>query len=339
MRLSLVLALFLANLAVGPVGCNLGHSEEGAFKHYVKGKILYERGDVDAALAELAKAINSNPDLSVAHAAIGDIYRKQGNYEMAMRSYEAACETNPYAFRPHYNLGVTYQLLADAAKTAAKVQEYIRKAINVYLRARTIMPDDFDTNLNLSACYFQLGKYELAEQYCQNAIKINPKSAEAYSNLGIIYDSQNKLWEAVRAYKDSLELDGNQPHTLLNLGSTYMRQNRLKEAVNVLEIAAERDAKMSEPYEQLGVCHFRMGNQDKAMECYKKAIEINPRSAPAYRGMGVIHVTKYVMDKKRTDELDLGLTAWRQSLEINPDQEDIVKLLRKYSPTFTGPKL
>lgn len=339
MRLSLVLAVLLSVLLPGLTGCNLAGSEEGAFKHYVKGKILYERGNVDAALSELANAINVNPDLSVAHAAMGDIHRKQGNYELACRSYETACESNPYAFRPHYNLGVTYQLLADAAKSFSKVQKYVKKAVRIYLRARTIMPDDFDTNLNLSACYFQLGKYDLAEQYCNNAIKINPRNAQAHSNLGIIYDSQNKLYEAVRCYKNSLELDGNQPHTLLNLGSTYMRQNRMKEAIKVFKITAERDANISEPYEQLGICHFRMGNRDKAMECYQKAIEINSRSASAYRGIGVIHITRYVIDKKKSKELDLGLIAWRQSLEINPDQEDIVKLLRKYSPRYTGPKL
>jgi tetratricopeptide (TPR) repeat protein len=314
-------------------GCQIGPavSPEEAIAHYVAAQRLKD----DAALAELNKAIQADPSCSVAHTAIGDIHRKRGNYELARRAYETACAANPYFFRPHYNLGVVYQFLAEAAKSPQLYEDFLRKACDIYLRAITIEANDYDANLNLSACYFQLGKYNQAEQYCQAAINLDPKRPEAFTNLGIIYDSENRLYEAIKAYKQSLELDTHQPKLWLNLGSTLMRQgtkDRLEIALTSFQNAAKEDPTSSAPWEQLGSCHFRLGNVDKATEAYQKAIALNARSADAFRGMGIIYMTQYLADPAKTALRDKGLTQWNTSLEINPNQDDLKKLVEKYTP-------
>jgi len=314
-------------------------SSKIAMNHYVDSQVLADKGNLDAALEELAKAIRLDPNLSVAHAAMGDIHRRRGDYESARKSYEAACETNPYAFRCHYNLGVTYQLLAEAVKAADAFQTYLRKAIGVYLRAAAIRPDDFDTNLNLSACYFQLGKYNLAEQYCQAAIQINTQSAPAYGNLGIINDSQGKLYEAVLAYKNSLEIDAHQPMILLNLGSSYVRQGRLKLALSIFELAAREAPDDPTPWEQMGGCHYHLHDLDQSLECYQKAASIDPRSADAHRGLGVVYMSRFLIEQGKTDLRDKALEAWNTSLELRPDQKDLISLLQKYTPKSRGPQL
>ena len=335
-----VLVLAIATL----MGCNIQARSERAFGHYAESQMLAETGDLDAALAELAKAIRADPSLSVAHTAMGDIRRKQGNHRLAAQSYQAACKTNPYSFRPHYNLGTNYQILAEAAKTIKAYNEYVRKAVHTYLRAVIIRPDDFDTNLNLSACYFQLGKYDLAEEYCKAAVAADPDSPQAYSNLGIIYDSQNRLYKAVKAYKASLELDTNQPKILLNLGATYLRQGpnplgRCKSALRVFEIAAEQAPDDPAPHRQMGACHYRLKDYPTAIEAYQKALTLDKNDAAAYRGLGTVYVTQFVLDRKQTDLRDNGLEAWNASLEIDPDQQNLIRLVRKYTPKDKPPEL
>jgi len=310
-----------------------------SFDFYARGQVLAEKGEMDAALAELLRAIRADPELSVAHAAIGDIHRKRGSHRLAAGAYQNACRSNPYAFRPHYNLGVTYQALATAAETVADYTKFLKEAVNVYLRAVTIREDDFDANLNLSACYFQLGKYDLAEEYCNAAIKVNPKSPQAYSNLGIIYDSQNQLYKAVRAYKDSLEIDTNQPKILLNLGSTYMRQGMCKAAMSPFRLASQQDPKDPAPFRQIGQCYYRLKKYDKAIKAYEQALLLAPRDAAALRGLGTVHITQYVLSRDKSELRDQGLAAWRQSLEIEPEQKDLIKLVTKYTPEETTPEL
>ena len=309
------------------------------FDHYAKGQVLAEQGELDAALAELLEAIRLDPELSAAHSAIGDIHRKRGSHRLAVGAYQNACRTNPYAFRPHYNLGVTYQALAQAAQAVGEYTKYLKEAVNIYLRAVIIREDDFDANLNLSACYFQLGKYDLAEEYCHAAIKANPKSPQAYSNLGIIYDSQNYLYKAIKAYKDSLEIDTNQPKILLNLGSTYMRQGMCKAAIRAFRLAAGQDPKDPSPPAQMGQCYYRLKQYDKSLTAYEHAISLDPKDASALRGLGTVHITLFVLDKKKSDSRGLGLKAWRESLEIEPEQKDLIKLVKKYTPKDDNPEL
>jgi tetratricopeptide (TPR) repeat protein len=339
MRLLTMLGIMSAALAATVLpGCQWPGSQistDEAIKHYVKSQAMTDQ----QALAELAKAIKSDPTLSVAHSAMGDIYRRNGDYELARRSYENACDTNPYYFKPHYNLGVTYQLLADTAKIPEKVEEYLHKACDVYLRAIVLEPKDYDTSLNLSACYFQLGKYNQAEQYCQSAIQIDGKKAAAFSNLGAIYDSQNRLYEAVKAYKEALELDVHQPKLLMNLGSTYMRQGRLDYAIKSFQTAAKEEPANSAPWEQMGACYYRLQQYDKSLEAYQKAIALNAKSADAQRGLGVVYMTQFLTDRKDSTLRDKALAAWNASLELKADQDDLKKLVEKYTPTTTPPPL
>ncbi len=310
-----------------------------AIDHYVRGQLLADQGDVDAALAELAKAVRVNKGLSVAYSAMGDIHRKRNDYPQARESYESACQTNPYAFKPHYNLGVVYQSLAAAATRVEQVRDYFRQATGVYLRAMAISPKDFDTHLNLSACYYSLGKYDLAQKYCEAAIALKPNSPEAYSNLGIIYDGQGQVYQAIKAYRDSLELDVHQPKLLMNLGATYSRQGQLGLAILAFKMAAKEDPDCPEAWERLGTCHYHAKQYDKALTAYTTAIRRDPRNPNAHRGLGVVYMTQYVLNGKKAELREKALAAWHASLELNPNQKDIARLVRKYAVRPTEPSL
>jgi len=339
MRTCLALATLALLAAAG--GCGRFIRPDAAVDYYVQGQLLAEQGDYAAALRELTRAIVADPNLSSAHEAIGDLHRRRGDYELARRAYQAACRTNPYAFRPHYNLGVTCQALAAAAHVAQTIEDYLRQAVQVYLRAVTLKPDDYEANLNLSACYFELGKYKLAEQYCRAAIECRPDSAAAYSNLGIIYDSQNRLWDAVSAYKTSLELDPRQPEILLNLAATYVRQNRLQAALGSYRLATKLAPDRADPWERMGACHFRMGQIDQARRCYEKAVALDGDHAWAHRGLGAAYMAAYLKDREAAGEemRAKALEHWHRSLELDPQQPELTRLVRKYAPQYTAPQL
>lgn len=313
--------------------------EVAAIDSYVKGQNLADAGQLDEALAELARAIAVDPSLSMAHAAMGDIYRKQGSYDLAARAYDRACQANPYNFRNHYNLGVIRQMLAEAADSIEEATRQLALAVEVYLRAVTLRPTDFDANLNLGVCYIQIGKLDLAEQYCRKAVEIDPEHPYAYTNLGAVYDRQGKLYEAISAYRKSLEFDSRQPRVLVNLGSTYLKQGRVRPAIHAFELAVEMDPKFSTPQERLGYCYYAQGEYDKAAEYYQTAMGLEPRFADAHTGLGIVYMTQYLLDKNRVELRDKALAEWNRSLEINPQQVKLADLVRKYSPPIQSPQL
>ncbi|MCL2701886.1 MAG: tetratricopeptide repeat protein [Phycisphaerae bacterium] len=303
---------------------------EAAIAHYVRSQGMTDA----AALAELDKALQADPTLSVAHAATGDIHRRQGNIEMARQAYEAACSANPYYFKPHYNLGVLYQQLAEAAETDSLFQKYLLRACELYLRANAIKTNDYDTNLNLAACYFQLGKYHQAEEYCQAAIAIDDDRPQAWSNLAIIYDNQNKLTEAIAAYRQALERDVHQPRLHMNLAASYLRQGWVKDAVASFKAAAVMDKTLVEPHLQLGACYYRLKDLNNAQASYEHAASLAPKNAEAFRGIGIVCMAKYIADKDNPDLREQALDAWKRSLQLKPNQPDLVKLLEKYKPKY-----
>jgi len=322
-----------------PAGCTLRTRSDRAVEHYYAGRLAMEREEYAAAVEELSRAVQMNPKMTLAHVSLGEVHRKQGRYDLAACSYEAACQTDPYAFEPHYGLGVTYQLLASATKAAKATAQYLRKAVRVYLRAITIKPNDFDAKLNLSACYFQQGKLALAEQYCRAALEINSKNPFGHSNLGVIQDAQGRHYDAIRSYKNSLELNTHQPKLLLNLGATYLRLGRVKDALNAFRLSSKQDPYSAAPWEQIGTCYYQQKKWDQAVEAYQKGIRLDPRSARAYRGLGVVYVTQFVLDRARTDLREKGLEAWQRSLELDSSQPDLRELVAKYTPAVAGPEL
>ena len=54
--------------------------------------------------------------------------------------------------------------------------------------------------------------------------------------------------------------------------------------------------------------------------------------AIAYRGLGVTYMSQFVLDKSKTECRDKAIAAWRRSLSIEPDQNDLIRLIERYEP-------
>lgn len=339
----LIAYVLLAAGGIAATGCQTDpftqFTKQAAIDRFVAGQLKADHGDLDAALKELEAAVRVDPTLSVAHAAMGDIHRRRGDWQQAQQAYEQACDTNPYAFRSHYNLGVVYQHQAGAARTIEQAQKLLRYAVDVYLRATTLEPEDYDACLNLSACYFALGKHAQAEKYCKAAIALEPKNPAAHTNLGVIYQSQDRLYDAIKFYKNSLELDVHQPKVLVNLGNIYLRQDRPGAAFQSFQAATKVDPNSSEAWQQLGNCHYQRKEYAEALQALGKAVAKDPSNAGAHRAIGVVCMTQYLTDIKKADLRDQALAAWNRSLEIQPGQDDLIRLVQKYTSKIAKPDL
>ncbi|NQU76691.1 MAG: tetratricopeptide repeat protein [Planctomycetes bacterium] len=329
----------LVGLTVGCAAKKQKQLEVEAVDHYVKAKLLLDADNLDLALVELMKAVEAYPTLATAHASIGDIYRKKNDYPKAVHAYERAVQANRYSFRNHYNCAFLHQMLAGTVKAVEATRTHLLRAVQLYLRAIQLNGDDYDTTLNLSVCHYRLGQYDQAEQQCKRALELDDKPADAYTNLGAIYDRQGKYYSAISMYRQSLERNSNQPAVMMNLAAVYVRQGKLASAIRDYEIASKMDPLSPSPLERLGYCYYFMQQFDKATEYYEAAIAVDSDFAAARRGLGVVFMTQYLLDKKNTELRDRALAEWEASLEINPDQPDLARLIEKYAPKFTVPQL
>ena len=332
-RTQQIISLAMIGVVLG--GCNQFDAyfqpKDSAEEYVSKATLLIQKGDLAAAIEELDKAISADPTYAPALAAKGDIYRQKGDYKLACVNYEEACDADQYAFGPHYNLAVMYQKLADLSPTLREKHDLLNEAILVHLRALAIKPGSFDAYLNLGACYFQLGKPDLAEQNTRQALRINPRSPSANNNLGTICESKGDYDQAIQVYKASIEADPRQGDILLNLGSLYMQNEHPHSALYTFRTAAKLSPQDAVPWRRMGVCLFRMKKLDEAVRAFQQAIRLDPSNPVAYRGIGVICMYQYIIDPGRTDLRDKALQAWRFSLELKGDQEDLARLIDHYN--------
>jgi tetratricopeptide (TPR) repeat protein len=328
MRLSILRIIPLAAAALLPV-CGGGCAEPSpapvpprvaGLDTYVSGAQAYDAGQDDQARLMLQQAVQKNDNLTMAHQLLGDIYRKQKDFQQAANQYQAVARLDPYNYKSHYNLGLMDQFMGR-----------LEQAITAYLQALTLSPRDLNSNINLGVVYLALGQNQNAIRQLQKAVSIDPDSAAAQFNLGVALDIGAQPLTAELAYRRAIELDPNLTAAMLDLGANLIRQRRGAEAEGVLRQAA---AQSSTPvaYKLLGDALVLQRRDDQAKRQYDAALQLNPDYWPAMNQLGMIDLRQYQAGLTLNESLHRSaVQLWQRSLALNPRQPAIRGLLAKWN--------
>ena len=104
-----------------------------------------------------------------------------------------------------------------------------------------------------------------------------------------------------------------------------------------LEQAIQVDPQSAAVHEALGYCLFRTRDFEAAEQSYKQALAYDWRLSRAHAGLGSINMMMYLKDESLTGRRDRALEHWHRSLELNPDQPRISKLIAQYAPQKREP--
>ena len=323
-------------------GCLNNHRK--AIERYVAA-ISHQAATLDdEAIKELHAAVRLDNEFSLAYSLLGDLHRKQGDYPSAVTAYEHATELDPYDFNDHLHLGQVYQALTrfyDAIKTLH--------------RACLLQPDSPDANLSLGLCYLQTQDFEQAEVYTSRAARLDPDNPIILASIGQIYEKNGDSYKAVNAYQQALEVNPDQPDIMVKLGAIYTGMKRFPAAKLILEKAAEAAPDQTGPFIALGYCLLNEGwnysqadpshntsllqGYQEALEVYRRALEIDVKSHQAHNGLGATYMTLYLDSPADMQLAEDAIQAWHNSLDLEPNQPQIARLVEKYSAKIYGPKL
>jgi Flp pilus assembly protein TadD len=132
------------------------------------------------------------------HNNLGDLYARQGNYEMAVKEFQWAIQLNPQYSEAYHNL-------ANVVGNAGNLDE----AIKIYGKALSLNPNQWQTHHNLALVLFSQKEYEKAIISMENAAKLNSQDTMVWTNLGIMYIQVNKKNEAKQVFLKALQVDPN----------------------------------------------------------------------------------------------------------------------------------
>jgi tetratricopeptide (TPR) repeat protein len=118
-------------------------------------------------------------------------------------------------------------LTAEQRADILMARKMYREAIDVYKEG----PLDSAIICNkIGIAHHQMLQMNEASKYYQQAIKLNPKYAEAINNLGTIYYARKRYRRAIGQYNKALKIAPNSASIYSNLGTAQFARKKYEEA-------------------------------------------------------------------------------------------------------------
>ena len=181
-------------------------------------------GDVASAITSLNALFTLFPNGALLHMTLGDAYRANDNYEMALQSYiQATNLANPKDAQTsllYFYQGICYERLGRLDEASAffekalmlnpsnpvylnyagytwlEQKKNIPEALNLIKRAVEMVPNDGAILDSLGWAYYLMGEYETALGYLEKAVELQAGNAVLNSHLGDVYWRLGRYREA-----------------------------------------------------------------------------------------------------------------------------------------------
>jgi len=277
--------------------------------HISIGKLLVVQHRYEEAAQSYRDAIATDPKKADAYLELAVLYLQQGKHEEVEQLVLKALEADPQNPEPH-------RLLAELRGRQHRLDE----AISEYRKVLELQSGGIavsDAFVRIGNLLLAQKRYAEAEREFQQAIHSDPTNAEAYYNLGTVFEQQNNVDRAVTLYRKVVEF---QP-TGVAASDAYVRIGNLLRAQKLYEEAGQefQNAIQSNPtnpgaYYDLATVYEQQGNAKMALRNYIQATDLAPKYRDAYVGRGRIYA-------KRKDMKSVARMA-RQILEQELDPEE-----------------
>ncbi len=316
--------------------------------------------------ASAEKALQINPDLPDAHAAMGDyFYHGVLDYDSALKQYNEALRLNPNNINALN--GTAYVL-----RRQGKMEE----TINYLKKTYAINPQDYMIVFSLGETYGLLRRYNDAYPYIDKAIYLSPEAVAAYylkANAIVLQNGDTKkareIISSAREKKIGLDsdlftnilfmcdiLDRNYTGALKEIkgiketdGQFYYKPEELyaavvytfmnnkiqadqnfKAAIKILQDKIKQHPEDSRLYSSLGICYAGLGEKEKAIKEGTHGYELLPVTKEAWRGTFRLYDLAVIYTM--VGEQDLALDAIEDLLNRPTDVISVAQL--KLDPTW-----
>jgi tetratricopeptide (TPR) repeat protein len=172
-----------------------------------------------------------------------------------------------------------------------------------------------DSHVRLRHAYAAAGRrdYDRAIAECTAAIRMDPRSAEAYNLRGSIWAAMGRLDQALIDLDEAIRLSPRNPSAMLARGEVRLALGEPGKAIADLDEAIRLGYRDAMAYYDRGEARLRRGELDPALADLDEAIRRDPQLAIAY-----VHRAR-IRGKK--DEPDKSLADLNEAIRLDPRNE------------------
>lgn len=137
-----------------------------------------------------------------------------------------------------------------------------------------------------------------AEQVLEEAVRIDPKSASAWSNLGVARRRLGKTKPAADAFLRAYQANSDDTRVMNNLGLSYIDLKDWVAAVAILKQATDRTGDDPSLWHNFGLAQMGLGNEEGALGSFRRAVETDPGDARGWASAATIQLADYYYGKQ-----------------------------------------
>jgi len=269
---------------------------------------------IEEALANCQKAQQLDDRLPMVYVTLGKIHGNTGKYDLALQENQRALQLDPRNADAIIGLARSY----ESAGRMADAETAFRRAI-------ALRPDSWDGYNSFGAFLYAHQRYDEAVAQFRHAIELTPDNAALYLNLGALYiDMGEKHYaEAEHMLRKSLALDPSYP-AYTNLGALYNQQQKSAEAADALEKALQLNDKDYVVWSDLAFAYERLNDkqragkaQDRETVLLEQAVRDTPRDAVAQSYLAVVYAKKKLREK--------AVSRIQSALALSPDDPNVLE--------------
>jgi len=287
---------------------------------YGLGVVGNSQGDELTSIIYLRLGLDLDPDHALALVTLGDVFERMKQYEQANEAFARVPKDSPVRASSDISIGQNLELMGRSAESEAYLKNLMKER-----------PDDVEVVMALGNVLRSRKQFAEAAEIYGKAVELIGTPDRGHWILffyrGTSYE-RAKQWDKAEAdLKKALELvpdtlPAGKAQVLNYLAYSWVDQNmNIDEAFKMLTRAVELAPRDGMIIDSLGWAYYRMGRYEDAVRELEKAVElkagdpvINDHLGDAYWRVGRKLEAKF---------------QWTHAKDSNPEQEDLVKILRK----------
>lgn len=249
------------------------------------------QADIYLGMGKLQKTVESLEKAISLDKSNTDAYLRLAEMSIVIRDYKAAIGYIDQALQVDELLDKAYMLrgviLMENNDTTRGIRNF-QKAIDVN-------QNNLEANIQLGTI-FAMKKNDLAIDYFNNALNLDPENMDVRYYLGMYYQETQRYDLAIQSYNLILEKNPDFYIALFNIG--YIQLVYLQEfetAIDYFTRVIEINPEYTEAYFNRGFAYELMQDTEKSIADYRKTLELHPNYEKAIDGLN--RIDDYLMNQ------------------------------------------
>jgi tetratricopeptide (TPR) repeat protein len=262
----------------------------------------------DPQIQKLQAVLRKDPENFTAHARLGMIHMKRGEYDQAIEHLKEASAQQP-----------TPANLSSLAEAYRRNKDYLDEIRTLEVLAQT-QPKDAGVQELLGKSYLTTNNFDKSAEHYRKAIKLDHKRLSAYDGLYDVFAKSNNNYERRALLTDMQKAFGETPQVVTKLCRFYTQDNfiekgremclkavtldpdipdnhvflaldykdgkEVEQSLKIIQTAAKRFAKSEFAQYTAGTMNDEMKNYESARFYYRRCVKADPASDRCWAKLG-----------------------------------------------------